>query len=104
MLKLVLTQRAQSSLEEITDYYLTEYSAERATKVIDSIEEAFDKAIASPKNYPVCFDIKPSSENIRQIIVHNTFKIIYRIKKEKIEVIEIFHGKRNPELLTDIDG
>ncbi len=104
MLKLVLTQRAESSLEEITDYYLTEHSFERTTKVIDSVEKAFDKIVASPKSYPVCFDIKQPTENIRQIIVHHTFKIVYRIQKDKIEVIEIFHGKRNPELLADIEG
>jgi plasmid stabilization system protein ParE len=102
-MRLVLTRRAESSLEEITDYYLTKHSAERATKVIQSIEKAFDKVASSPKGYPVCFDIKVPSENIRQIIVHNTFKIIYRIATGKIEVIEIFHGKRNPELLADMD-
>ena len=103
MLKLVLTQRAENSLEEITDYYLEEHSVERAIKVISSIEEAFYKITASPNSYPVCFDIKKPSENIRQVIVHHTFKVIYRIQKDKIEVIEIFHGKRNPDLLTDAD-
>jgi plasmid stabilization system protein ParE len=104
MLKLVLTERAESSLEEITDYYLTEHSVERATKVIHSIEQALDKIVAFPKSYPVCFDVKNPSENIRQIIVHHTFKIVYRIQKDAIEVIEIFHGNRNPELLEDING
>jgi plasmid stabilization system protein ParE len=102
-MRLVLTQRAESSLEEITDYYLAKHSPERATKVIHSIEAAFDKIIASPKNYPVCFDIKEPNASIRQMIVHNTFKIIYRIGNGKIEVLEIFHGKRNPELLSEVD-
>lgn len=101
-MKLVLTERAENSLEEITDYYLTEHSVERATKVIQSIDDALNKIVASPKSYPVCFDVKNPSENIRQIIVHHTFKIVYRIQKNKIEVLEIFHGKRNPELLGDI--
>ena len=103
MWHLVLTQRAETSLEEIIDYYLTQHSAQRATKVIDSIEEAFGKITASPKSYPVCFDVAQPAENIRQIIVHHTFKIVYRLQKDKIEVLEILHGKRNPELLADID-
>lgn len=103
MLKVVLTQRAQTSLEEITDYYLSEHTAARTIKVIESIEEAFELIADKPKNYPVCFDIKEPAENIRQIIVHNTFKIVYRIQKDKIEVVEIFHGKRNPVRLKDID-
>jgi plasmid stabilization system protein ParE len=103
MLNVVLTQRAQTSLEEITDYYLSEHTASRTIKVIESIEEAFELIARKPKNYPVCFDIKEPVENIRQIIVHNTFKIVYRIQKDKIEVLEIFHSKRNPVRLKDID-
>ena len=52
--------------------------------------------------YPVCFDLAKPQENIRQAIVHHTFKIIFRIQKDKIEIIEIFHGNRNPEFLKDI--
>lgn len=102
-MKLVLTERAEHSLNEITDYYLTEHSAERATKILHSIDNAFGKIVGSPKSYPICFDVKNPSENIRQIIVHHTFKIVYRIQKNTIEVIEIFHGNRNPELLKDIE-
>ena len=86
MLKVVLTARAQSSVEEITDYYLTEHSAKRAEKVVQSIEEAFDKISVSPKSFPLCFDIEKPAENIRQIIVHHTFKIVYRISTDKIEI------------------
>ena len=103
MLKVVLTLRAQTSLEEITDYYLLQHTAARTVKVIESLEEAFELIARKPKNYPVCFDIKKPVENIRQIIVHNTFKIVYRIQKDKIEVLEIFHGKRNPALIKEID-
>ena len=99
MLKLVLTASAETSLEEITDYYITHHSAERAIKVIDSIEEAFDRIVSSPNSYPVCFDVPKPTENMRQLIVHHTFKVIYRIADDRIEIIEVFHGKRNPELL-----
>ena len=104
MLKLVLTIRAEQSLEEISDYYLIQHSLARAIKVIQSIEEAFHKISDSPNSYPVCFDIEKPVVNIRQIIVHNTFKIIYRVEKDKIEIIEIFHGRRNPGLIRDING
>lgn len=90
-------------MEEITDYYLLKHSAARATKVILSLEDAFDKIASSPFIYPVCFDIKQPVEDIRQIIVHSTFKVVYRVKKDKIEVLEIFHGKRNPGLLREAD-
>ena len=103
MLKVLLAKRAEYSLSEITDYYLTRYSAERASKVIESIDEAFHKIGTHPLNYPVCFDIKEPVAHIRQIIVHHTFKIIYRINGDSIEILEIFHGKRDPGLLIEID-
>ena len=102
MLKIVLTDRADNSLEEIIDYYLTEHSASRAEKVVRSIDEAFDKIIRRPFSFPICFDIDIPQENIRQIIVHNTYKIVYRIQTNQIQVLEIFHGNRNESLLKDI--
>jgi plasmid stabilization system protein ParE len=99
MLKVILTKKAEASLEEIVSYYLSEHSAERATKVIDSFDDSFEKISKSPQIFPVCFDIKKPILSVRQMIVHNTFKIIFRIQKDKIQILEIFHGKRNPKLL-----
>ncbi len=100
--KLIVMPRAKSSLEEIGSHYLSEYSLQRALKVIDSIKKAFIDISKSPKRNPVCFDIENPSELIRQIIVHNTFKIIYRIKEDNAEIIEAFHGSRDTNLLKDI--
>ena len=95
MLKVLLTKKAEASLEDIISYYLNENSVERAIKVIDS----FEKISKSPQIFPVCFDVKKPILSVRQMIVHNTFKIIFRIQKDKIQILEIFHGKRNPKLL-----
>jgi plasmid stabilization system protein ParE len=103
MLKVLLTKRAEDSLSEIIDYYLARYSPERAAKVVESIDEAFVRISHKPLNYPVCFDVTHPVENTRQIIVHHTFKIVYRINKDTIDVLEIFNGKRNPGLLRDVD-
>jgi plasmid stabilization system protein ParE len=102
--KVVLTRKAEDSLMDIVDYYLLRYSAKRAAKVLESIEDAFEKVGVSPMLYPVCFDIRKPNANIRQIIVHHTFKIVYRIQGDLIEILEIFHGKRNPDLLQEIEG
>lgn len=103
MLKIVVTDRAEETLNEIIDFYLTEYTIERTEKVLNSIDDAFVKIAKSPMTNPICFDIRTPQENIRQFILHNTFKIIYRIQSETIEIIEIFHGNRNPEIIKDID-
>ncbi len=102
MLQIVVTERAELSLNEIIDFYLIEYTVERTQKVVNSIDEAFFMISKSPLHYPVCFDVKVPQENLRQFILHNTFKIIYRIQSESVEIIEIFHGKRNPDEIKDI--
>lgn len=102
MLKIVITERAEQTLSEIIDFYLTEYSIDRTEKIINSIDGAFSKIASHPFLNPICFDISTPKENIRQYILYNTFKIIYRIQIDKIEIIEIFHGNRNPEIIKDI--
>ena len=103
MLPVLLSARAKSTLIEISDYYSDQFPVERALKIIASLEECFEKIAASPKAFPVCYGINNPPENKRQAIVHNTFKVIYHIGKENIEIMEIFHGSRNPELLREIE-
>jgi len=103
MLRVVLTQRAETSLEEIVDYYSSTFSASRTIKVVESIDAAFLQIAKKPYSYPVCFDIDEPQKDIRQVIVHNTFKIIYRVQIDTIEVLEVFHTKRNPATLKDVE-
>ncbi len=103
MLKVFLTRRAEKSLDEIVEYYRSEHSARRAEKVVGSIDKTLVRISKSPEGFPVNFDVAHPVENIRHAIVHHTFKIIFRILPDKIEVLEIFHGSRNPQLLKDIE-
>ncbi|HPN19745.1 MAG TPA: type II toxin-antitoxin system RelE/ParE family toxin [Chitinophagales bacterium] len=103
MLNIFVTERAEESLSEIIDFYLSKYTIERTKKILDSIDDAFVKIAKSPFHFPVCFDIRTPQTNTRQFLLHNTFKIIYRIQPNTIEIIEIFHGKRNPEIIKDVD-
>lgn len=99
MLPVKLSQRAEFSLQDIVDYYTSKHSVSRASKVVKSIDEGLNAIAKAPNRNPMCFDLETLDSSIRQYIVHNTFKIIYRIEHEQISVIDIFHGKRDPELL-----
>ncbi len=103
MLKILITDRAEESLNEIIDFYLTKHTIERTQKVLISIENSFNKITKSPLHFPVCFDVKIPQENIRQFIFLNTFKIIYRLQDDIIEIIELFQGNRNPDNISEID-
>ncbi|HRG87450.1 MAG TPA: type II toxin-antitoxin system RelE/ParE family toxin [Chitinophagales bacterium] len=102
MLKIIITERAEIALDDIADFYSTKYNIDRAIKVLDSIDEIFLRIAKAPFNFPKSFDIKQPDDSIRQAIVHDTFKVIFQIQDDCVEIIEIFHGNRNPELLKDI--
>ena len=104
MFKIVVTENTEQSLNEIIDFYLTEHTIDRTQKVLNSIDEAFVKIANSPFHYPICFDIRTPQSTIRQFILHDTFKIIYRIQTDVIEIIEVFHCSRNPESIHDINS
>lgn len=99
MLEVVISSRAELSLNNIIDFYVNEYSPERANKVIQSINKEFQNIAKNPRSFSICFDIIEPSDKIRQAIVYSTFKIVFRIQKEKIEILEVFHGKQNPRKL-----
>lgn len=102
MRKLIITERAELSLDDITDYYLTFHSVSRADKVLSSIKETLGSIVDKPFTYPVCFEIEVHDPSIRQAIVHHTFKIIFRVSDKTIDVLEILHGKRDPNLIKDL--
>jgi plasmid stabilization system protein ParE len=65
MLNIFVTERAEESLSEIIDFYLSKYTIERTKKILDSIDDAFIKIAKSPFHFPVCFDIRTPQENIQ---------------------------------------
>jgi len=102
MLKIFITDRAEQALLEITDFYIVENVTGKTAEVLNSIDVAFRKIANSPTSYSICFDIRTPQENIRQYILQDTFKIVYRIQEDVIEIIEVFHASRIPDLLEDI--
>jgi plasmid stabilization system protein ParE len=89
-MKVVWSDRALKTLAAIHGRISAD-SEERAHQVIDRILRRGDQIAAFPLSGRVVerFD-RP---NIREVI-ESPYRIVYRIKKELIEVIEVFHGAR----------
>lgn len=74
-------------------------SPARANKVMDSIYQAIKEAADHPFSHPILRLWDNKDESIRKVVIHNTYILIYRILTDHILVLDIYHGKQNPDRL-----
>ena len=96
MVKLIWSPRAASDLEDICNFialdseYHAKAFAQRIVKLIKSITD-FPKAGRIVPEYQL--------DDLRERILQD-YRIVYRIKKDKVEIVTIVHGAR---ILPDIE-
>lgn len=84
------TQQASDDLEAITEFIAHDsefYAQLFATDVLKAIDRLVD--------FPESGRIVPEADNpiIREIILGN-YRIVYRFRKETVEILTIYHGAR----------
>src|SRR5262245_13274908 len=89
-MKVVWTDRARRHLRAIHDY-IAEDSPQNATRMVDRITRKSE----SLARLPLSGHIVPEYENqtVRQILEGN-YRIIHRVKPDRVEVIAVIHGAR----------
>ena len=86
---------AQQNLKDIY-YYIHEDSPQNAVKVTSDIV-ALSKSLAHlPLKYEECTEL-PTKSKIYRKATYAPFKIIYRIKGKRIEILSVFHSSQNPK-------
>jgi plasmid stabilization system protein ParE len=96
MVKLIWSPRAASDLEDICNFIASDSEhnarifAQRIIALIECIPD-FPKAGRSVPEYQI--------DDIRERL-YQDYRIVYRIKKDKIEIVTIVHGAR---LLPEIE-
>jgi len=89
---------AQGNLKDIYDY-IKQDSPKNAVNVIAEII-ALSKSIALfPFKYEECPDLLTKRKIYRKA-TYSSYKIIYRIKGNKIEILSIFHSSQNPRKIS----
>lgn len=103
--QVVITPRAEASLERILDYLAEEVSLQTATKVRDKLEEAIRSLSQMPQRHTILTDISDEQIVYRRIQRWN-YRIIYTIEENALLVIvvEVDHAKRDPEKLKEQFG
>ena len=91
------TQQAADDLEAITEFIANDsafYAQLFATDVLQTVDRLAD--------FPESGRIVPETDNpiIREIIFGN-YRIVYRFRKEIVEILTVYHGARllNPSKL-----
>lgn len=97
----VWSHHAQLSLQNIGSFIALD-SVTQARRVINKIIELGDSVAINPYKYAECAELPSKNKVYRSVVYAGTYKIIYKIVKQEIWILDIFHGKRNPVTLKKL--
>ena len=92
---LVVSDSAENDLEQEYVFYADNYSVEAAERLRIGFNQEILKILPNPYIYPECRFL-PTKTQIYRNIVWGNYLIIYKIKKDIIEVLSVFHTKQKP--------
>lgn len=88
-MNLFWTKLARKDREEILDFITQDKP--RAALALDNL---FDEKASLLKRFPLLGRAGAAS-NTRELVMHRHYILIYRIKKEQIDILRVMHTKRN---------
>lgn len=100
-LQIVWTNHAKLTLQSVYEYIALD-SVRQADRVDAEIQEFGNSLWKFPLTYPECPELPTKNHVYREAVYAGTYKIIYKIVKQEIWVLDIFHGKRSPAQLKKL--
>jgi toxin ParE1/3/4 len=95
-MKLVYTEQALLSLEEVLDFIAPNVSNEKLTAIRDQILDSADTLLQQPwQGQEEPFLLHLGLNHRRLVVTH--YKIIYRVIGEYIYITDIFDSRQNPD-------
>jgi plasmid stabilization system protein ParE len=100
--QVVISGRAQRSLNRIVDFITETSSKAAATKVEKELLEAALNLQTLPNRHPIIHRAK--SGNIYRFVPKSSYKIVFTVEESdtNVLVIEVFHNSQNPQKLMDV--
>ena len=86
---------AQGNLKDIHDY-IKQDSPKNAVTVVAGIIELSKSLIQFPFKYEECAEL-PTKNKIYRKATFASYKIVYRVKTNRIEILSVFHSSQNPK-------
>ncbi|HEY5826356.1 MAG TPA: type II toxin-antitoxin system RelE/ParE family toxin [Cyclobacteriaceae bacterium] len=101
MAKVIWTKRAFDQLERNVKFLKTERGITVAelvlTKILDSVSQL--------ENFPDRGQTEPlliRKKSVYRYLIVWSYKVIYRVEKERVIISRVFHTSRNPEKLKGV--
>lgn len=91
----VISDLAIESLENIYIYGLETFSYSSATVFVEELYVRLNQLSSEYLHHPTCRFI-PTKTGMYRNLQHGRYLVIYRIKPERIEVLNIIHSSRSP--------
>jgi plasmid stabilization system protein ParE len=89
---------AQDSLNDVVAYIELD-SAFHAERVRLEILKLGNSLFDNPYKFQECLELPAKNHIYRKATYAGAYKIIYKIVKNEIRVLEVFHGRRSPAAL-----
>jgi plasmid stabilization system protein ParE len=90
-------------MEQEYMYYAYEYSPEAAETLRLSFNQVIRTILPNPCIYPECRFL-PTKTQIYRNIIWGNYLIIYRIRRDSVEVLSLFHTKQKPAKARQVRG
>ena len=91
--KLVISERAESHIDNIIDYVVNILkNPGAASAILSDIEESYDKIEYFADSFALCNDAFLAERGFRKIVLskHN-YLIVYRVEGEEARIYGVFH-------------
>lgn len=95
------TEYALLSLRTSFYYWEKIYGRISAEKYVDKMFDNAQKIPINPFAYPECRELETQQHQYRYTLV-DKYKIIFKIQDTDIFILDVFHSKRNPDLLKKL--
>lgn len=92
-MRLELSRRAQSDLDDIRDYGVAEFGVERAVAYLDAVESAFRRIL----DFPEMGAVHPTVRPLTRSLGCRQHRIFYEATGETILIIRILHKAMDVE-------
>lgn len=90
-MKIIWSPTARTKTKEILEY-ISEDNPDAALTLIDKFETKVEKLRLNPESGRVLPELK--NDNIREIVVHKNYGVIYEINPDSIEILTVRHFRQ----------
>jgi toxin ParE1/3/4 len=94
ILKVVISDMAMISLEQIYEYGVETFALSAATVFIEELSSHIEQLSSDHLIHPECRYLQTKSKMYRNII-HGSYIAIYRITDNQVEVLNVLHNSRS---------